>query len=277
MHRIDTPGNAGGLFIAPNPLTGQQAVLVDSAWLNDVQETLCYPIGQAGIALVKGDYTQLGAAMAYYATHANGAPGTGKFIYFMTNGSDRWLTGSNSTAEPGANVGSDYVIARFSDAGAYIDTPLTIFRQNGIADFLYSPLAPTPAPGDNSTKLATTAFVDTAIAAIPVAPFSQEFISGLTAIGSSSTTVAHTLGVTPKLVQVSLVCISADLGYAVGTELVLPATTGGGEGGGTPFGMGVTKTSASLTARYTASTRILDGAANIITPGNWNFIFRCWA
>lgn len=59
MHRIDTAGNVGGLFVPPNPLTGQVPVVVDSAWLNDVQENIVQVILAAGIALVKGNTTQL--------------------------------------------------------------------------------------------------------------------------------------------------------------------------------------------------------------------------
>jgi microcystin-dependent protein len=59
VHRIDTPGNVGGLFVPPNPLTGQQAVVIDSAWLNDLQENIMAVLAAADIAPVKGTYTQL--------------------------------------------------------------------------------------------------------------------------------------------------------------------------------------------------------------------------
>jgi len=159
LHRIDTPGNVGGLFVPPNPMTGQQPVLVDSPWLNDVQENLCNLITGAGIALVKGNYNQLLAAVEYFVGHISGAAGTERQFAFETAGLLRWIIAAGAAAEAGGNAGSDLNFTRYNDAGVYIDTPLQIIRSNGIAHFGQSPVAPTPATSDNSTKLATTAFV----------------------------------------------------------------------------------------------------------------------
>jgi Chaperone of endosialidase len=49
-----------------------------------------------------------------------------------TAGLLRWaLVLGNAVAESGANAGSDFVISRYSDAGAFIDQPLTINRATG--------------------------------------------------------------------------------------------------------------------------------------------------
>lgn len=63
MHRVDTPGNADNLFSDGNPATGQQATQLLAAWFNDVQESLCHLVEEAGIELEKGDYTQVTAAV----------------------------------------------------------------------------------------------------------------------------------------------------------------------------------------------------------------------
>lgn len=52
-------------------------------------------------------------------------------LRYRSSGVDRWWVGADNTAEAGSNAGSNYVIQRYSDAGAYIDTPLTINRANG--------------------------------------------------------------------------------------------------------------------------------------------------
>jgi len=44
----------------------------------------------------------------------------------------RWRFGKNATAETGANTGSDYTIARYSDAGAVLGTPFWIRRSDGL-------------------------------------------------------------------------------------------------------------------------------------------------
>ena len=44
----------------------------------------------------------------------------------------RWSYGGNGTAEPGSgNVGTDFVVQRYSDTGGFIDQPLVITRSNG--------------------------------------------------------------------------------------------------------------------------------------------------
>lgn len=54
-----------------------------------------------------------------------------KQLGFTTTGVIRWAIASNSAAESGSNAGSDLVIYRYSDAGAYIATALSIARSTG--------------------------------------------------------------------------------------------------------------------------------------------------
>lgn len=85
--------------------------------------------------------------------------GQTKPIYFRTAGVIRWGFGVSAEAESGGNAGSNIFFNRHDDAGAYVATPLSINRATGVFAFGASPTAPTPAAGDNSTKLATTAYV----------------------------------------------------------------------------------------------------------------------
>lgn len=59
MHRVDTDGALLSKFSNGNPASGQAATVVDADWLNAVQEGIVDVILFAGIALVKGDDTQL--------------------------------------------------------------------------------------------------------------------------------------------------------------------------------------------------------------------------
>lgn len=53
-----------------------------------------------------------------------------------SNSLDRWrIELGNATAESGSNVGSDFIIARFNDAGTFIDVVLTIYRSTGAVAF----------------------------------------------------------------------------------------------------------------------------------------------
>lgn len=60
------------------------------------------------------------------------AAATSRMVTFQTAGSNRWIIGANNTAESGSNAGSDWFINRYSDAGAYIDAPLSIKRSTGL-------------------------------------------------------------------------------------------------------------------------------------------------
>lgn len=59
MHRVDTEGHVGNLFVDGNPQLGQQGTIFSHAWANDVQENICHVIVEAGIELEKGDGDQL--------------------------------------------------------------------------------------------------------------------------------------------------------------------------------------------------------------------------
>jgi len=61
-------------------------------------------------------------------------------MVLQTNGVDRWNVVKDSTAETGGNAGSGLAIAAYSDAGAFIDIPLTIARVAGGPITLSRPL-----------------------------------------------------------------------------------------------------------------------------------------
>jgi Chaperone of endosialidase len=66
----------------------------------------------------------------------NRAAGQGAAIYGRTGTSPRWgVIVASGGAESGGNAGSDFSIQRYSDAGAYLDSPLTISRTNATATF----------------------------------------------------------------------------------------------------------------------------------------------
>ncbi|MBZ0295002.1 MAG: hypothetical protein K8L99_20735 [Anaerolineae bacterium] len=64
----------------------------------------------------------------------DGSSGTFRNILYRTGTSNRWVMQTNSAAESGGDVGSDFLIGRYDDSGNYIETALTIFRSNGLVD-----------------------------------------------------------------------------------------------------------------------------------------------
>jgi len=59
MHKIDTPTAHNGSFVDPVPQQGTAGTVVDSSWLNAVQNEICNAIVLAGITLQKSSNTQL--------------------------------------------------------------------------------------------------------------------------------------------------------------------------------------------------------------------------
>jgi hypothetical protein len=65
----------------------------------------------------------------------NRAAGVAKSVLWRSAGSTRWAASSTATAESGSNVGSDFSLDAYTDAGGYNFTALTISRSGGNAVF----------------------------------------------------------------------------------------------------------------------------------------------
>ena len=91
-----------------------------------------------GSLISNGDFTTNSTAQFKGATKAlaiDTPSGTAGRISLDTDDSPRWQILKSSGAESGANVGSDLSVNRYSDAGAYIDTPITVSRNSGTTTF----------------------------------------------------------------------------------------------------------------------------------------------
>jgi len=60
-----------------------------------------------------------------------GAAGTDRILNLQTANTNRWGIVASSAAEGGSNAGTDLVINRFSDAGAYLGSPFVLNRATG--------------------------------------------------------------------------------------------------------------------------------------------------
>lgn len=129
MHRIDTAGHVGNRFSDGNPAIGQQATVVDAAFLNAIQENIAGVIEGAGIALLKGDETQLYDAVTaliagVVGTGGGSTPTTRQIIAagLATGGgnfaADRTITVTAATApETAAQTRNDVAVTPLGLAG----------------------------------------------------------------------------------------------------------------------------------------------------------------
>ncbi|NTG48958.1 hypothetical protein G6M04_16395 [Agrobacterium rhizogenes] len=124
----------------------------------------------------------------------DGTAAQNRGMSFTTSGSARWRVFANNIAEAGSNVGSNFIINAYDDAGAFLSTPLQINRATGSIT-LSSPLplasgglgANTAAGGRTSLGLGTAATVNTGTsgAVIPLLSAANTW-SGIQTFGAGS-------------------------------------------------------------------------------------------
>jgi hypothetical protein len=72
-------------------------------------------------------------------TVIDGDPGQLRSYDLRSDNLMRWGTAASNVAESGSNVGSDYLINRYNDAGALLDVPFTIKRSTGVVNLTVAP------------------------------------------------------------------------------------------------------------------------------------------
>jgi hypothetical protein len=102
-----------------------------------------------------GSPLQINTGGAQQGITISGASGNARGILYETAGSLRWFTAANQTTETGSNVGSDYGIFSFSDAGAFLGNPILVQRSTGNVT-IAPPYGTTPAltVNGNGTQVA---------------------------------------------------------------------------------------------------------------------------
>lgn len=109
--------------------------------------------------------------------------------------------------------------------------------------------------------------------------FTKSYVSANQTISAGGLlTLAHGMGVLPKMVRASLVCTSAESGWAINDEVVYPVGVGGGN-----TGFGVYADTTNLYVRIGSGTSAIpylnktSGASVNLTNANWRAVFRAWA
>lgn len=108
-------------------------------------------------------------------------------------------------------------------------------------------------------------------------PFTKSFESAQQTINNGgSLTLAHGLGVQPKLYQPYLQCTTAEFGYSIGDEILL------NPGGGTANkGIAIWPDATNLNVRFgTSQPDIINksnGSGSTINTANWKLVVRAWA
>lgn len=92
-----------------------------------------------GSVTVSGNITAGNSVSGSYLV-SNTPVGSEGFLSFQSNGGHRILFSKTNEAESGGNVGSNGAIDRWSDAGGYLGTPLSINRRYGLVETRENPM-----------------------------------------------------------------------------------------------------------------------------------------
>lgn len=111
-----------------------------------------------------------------------------------------------------------------------------------------------------------------------VVPFTKQFSStGLSLTANTLHTLAHSFGAVPKLVQLRIVCATAEGNYSIGDEVVMAITEFDGV---TQQGFGCKVDATNVSVRTGAGQRIMnDGstASFVTTLASWTLSVFAWA
>lgn len=128
---------------------------------------------------VAGDGTT--AAGAYLIAQA--PAGQEKAVIFNSGSLARWQFGAGTTAESGGNAGSQFLVQAYDDAGASIDTPITILRVSGGLMTFARPVSVTSTT--DSSSVSTGSIVTSG--GIGIAK--SVYCAGLTVVNTTSPTL----------------------------------------------------------------------------------------
>lgn len=192
------------------------------------------------------------------------------------------VAATNATAAQTAIGGTSVGRAVFSAADAAAARTVITAAASGAntditslnAPALGAATATTQTSTDNTTKVATTAYVKSVQSALSL---TTRFTSAdQTVTGNSVLNVAHGLGAKPSLVRVVLKCTTAELSYSVNDEVEANFlfTSGVGVVGIASDATNVTViTNGAQPSVLNKSTQAISN----ITLANWRWVVRAWA
>jgi len=111
-------------------------------------------------------------------------------------------------------------------------------------------------------------------------PFSKSFISSEQTITSAGAlTIAHSLGASPSLVQIRIICKTAELGYSIDDEAIINTA---GDTSTVNRAMSVVPDSTNINIRYGSDAKPVyvvnktTGGSGGVTNASWKLIVRAW-
>ena len=161
---IGAVAKAGDTMTGPLALPGAPTAANHAATKGYVDTEVGTRVAKAG-DIMTGDL-QINATDSQVILRSDSP--SNRAIVYQTGGIRRWVLYANAATESGGNVGSDFRLDRYSDSGAYLNSPFKVARVNGQISFESTlPIEGPSATPTAANHLATKGYVDSAIAAGP--------------------------------------------------------------------------------------------------------------
>lgn len=206
----------------------------------------------------------------------DGPAASNRYICFLTAELQRWQVAVTSTAETGANVGSDFSLYSYTDTGAFLGQPLFIRRSDSM--FQTSGLTNRFGWGGTQNALVVTASATTA-GNVSLTPSGTGAITVPTApAGTNTTQVASTAFVAAAAGSLANVNMIVNSGFTVNQRVYTSGTAlaagafghdrwKAGAGGGTYTFVQSGGSATTITITAGTLTQVVEGGA--ILTGNF--------
>lgn len=246
----------------------------------------------ADTALSGGEIVTGGVYILIYDSALNSAAG-GWLLINPASATDAFVSLASAATTDLSTVGSQNVtVTGTTTITAFGTAPAGTFRRlrfSGVLTVTYnatSLILPgavniTTAAGDTleAVSLGSGNWVVTSYqSALPI--FTKQFDSAQQTITSGGAiTVAHGFGALPKLIQILLICTTADAGYSIGD--VVPVAFNGPANNNNS--VGATYDTTNINLRYGSNASVFSypnkttGASTALVNGSWRMIVRAWA
>lgn len=210
---VNTYGRLTGASVADLRATGPEAqVGSNNAKIMTPLLTATYYLKNHTNQTINGSLTSENSTASFILNKT--LNGGNNFIIGQRVGFNRWTIDlGNGAVESSGNVGSNFNIYRYNDAGTLIDAVFGINRATGAAVFTSTVAGADPT---SDVHFATRGYVNNKVKVFNSGPLS--WVSG------GLVTVAHGLGGEPTLVLARLVCNNAggDQGYTLNQAIMIP-------------------------------------------------------
>lgn len=274
----------------------KQRNAANSAWINIMTLATAYSLGAAATADVASAAAIDLTGVTGRVSRVTGSVPTSEFTmnvgqWHVCIAAGAWVLNYHSANNKLNTGGGNYTCAEGDRVLVVKDNSgtiqATIYKADGSATTILSADTATKGAVELATYTEVRDGLSGLLAVTPVSikdalGFSAWYDSGDQTITlGGALALAHGLGRSPVLINVTLKCMTAEAGFVVGDVLDVPVFS---DEGSVLWGMSITRSSTTIGVRFAAGSGTYiyavphktDGSRAVLTPANWKLVIRAW-